>query len=74
MIFSPAWSRGLSLARKSALAVASALERMGADTGVDAADGLREREIQRRQLIISIDPNRVGHTIDPRVQFGIDYD
>jgi two-component system, sensor histidine kinase and response regulator len=52
MIFSPAWSRGLSLARKSALAVASALERMGADTGVDAADGLRGREIQRRQLLI----------------------
>ena len=29
---------------------------------------------QRRQLIFFIDPNRVGHIIDPRVQFGIDYD
>ena len=52
MIFSPAWSRGLSIARKSALAMASALERLGADTGADAMDGSREREIQRRQLLI----------------------
>ena len=42
---------------------------------VDADRGLLlERLRQRGQLVVSIDPNRVRHTIDPRVQFGIDYD
>jgi len=33
-----------------------------------------QRARQCGQFIVSIDPNRVGHSIDPRVQFGIDYD
>jgi two-component system sensor histidine kinase/response regulator len=47
MIAKSAWSRGLSPARKSVLAVASALERVGAALG-----GVNEKEIQRRQLLI----------------------
>ena len=38
------WSRGLSLARKSALAVASALERMGATTDGEGARGVEDLE------------------------------
>jgi hypothetical protein len=42
---------------------------------IEPDPGLRlERPRQRRELIVSIDPNRVGHAIDPRVQFGLDYD
>ena len=52
MILSPAWSRGLTLARHSALAVASALERLGAATDGEAGHAVAEREIQRRQLLI----------------------
>ncbi len=38
--------------------------------GVDADRGMRfEGARERRQFLASIDPNRVGHTIDPRVQF-----
>ena len=35
---------------------------------------VRKRLRERFQLVLSVDPNRVGHTFDPRVQFGIDYD
>ncbi len=38
--------------------------------GIDSDQSLRlERPRQGRQLIVSIYPNRIGHTIDPRVQF-----
>jgi two-component system sensor histidine kinase/response regulator len=47
MSFNSARSRSASLARKSVLAVAAALERAGAAMG-----GVNEKEIQRRQLLI----------------------
>jgi signal transduction histidine kinase/DNA-binding response OmpR family regulator len=46
------WARGLSLARRSALAVAAGLERLGATTDGGTAGGRTETDIQRRQLLL----------------------